>query len=377
MTCWASPVPLEASKSQFASLVADCRIANVSLPEWGVEHPAIASAGPVAVVERSPFQRIDLPGLAKAVRAGQIRRVEWSGYGQRMENFLPRAHYQQIFAAHRPPAFRFGPRHLVCPVRTGDILTGEHRDYPLTPVEFYQQLAEATGLQPVFVGQTEPNDYTDRLRAGFPDAMFLASEGPLGDFELIRAASNIAIGVSTFAWLAAWLSQADNIFMAVSGLFHPMQTRDVDLLPFGDDRYKFWLFPFNLPVPLDRHAAVHRRLAPYLRLVPHDVLQRQLREAPRFGCSLARFAAAFDEAFYLAANPDVRAAVDAGHLGSGRDHYIRYGFAERRLPFAVDAAWYSEQYPLAAFELAQGDYADFADHYLAVGEARGYRPLPG
>jgi hypothetical protein len=31
---------------------------------------------------------------------------------------------------------------------------------------------------------------------------------------------------------------------------------------------------------------------------------------------------------------------------------------------------------MAAFEVAQGDYSNFAHHYIAVGRARGYRPLP-
>ena len=31
---------------------------------------------------------------------------------------------------------------------------------------------------------------------------------------------------------------------------------------------------------------------------------------------------------------------------------------------------------LAAVEVGQGDFLDFHHHYLAVGAARGYRPLP-
>jgi SAM-dependent methyltransferase len=38
----------------------------------------------------------------------------------------------------------------------------------------------------------------------------------------------------------------------------------------------------------------------------------------------------FDEALYLAAHPDVRAAVDAGSFSSGRDHYERFGKSEGR-----------------------------------------------
>ena len=49
----------------------------------------------------------------------------------------------------------------------------------------------------------------------------------------------------------------------------------------------------------------------------------------------------FDETFYLAANADVADGVRSGRLASGRDHYIHYGFNERRAPFALDPVWYS------------------------------------
>jgi hypothetical protein len=39
-------------------------------------------------------------------------------------------------------------------------------------------------------------------------------------------------------------------------------------------------------------------------------------------------------------------------------------------------AWYAARYPMAAMEVAQGDYTSLAHHYIAVGRERGYRPLP-
>jgi predicted SAM-dependent methyltransferase len=84
----------------------------------------------------------------------------------------------------------------------------------------------------------------------------------------------------------------------------------------------------------------------------------------------------FDEAFYLKSNQDVAEAVRAGWFKSGRDHYTACGFTERRLAFAIDTTWYAEQYPLAAMEVAYGDYADFGQHFVAIGQSRGYRPAP-
>ena len=39
---------------------------------------------------------------------------------------------------------------------------------------------------------------------------------------------------------------------------------------------------------------------------------------------------AFDEAYYLKHNPDVAAAVKAGHFASAADHYNQYGAKEGR-----------------------------------------------
>jgi hypothetical protein len=360
---------------KFIEMVPGCRLSNINMPHWGIYHAPLDSPGPVAAERRQQY--IDLPELAGRMRSGQIGRVEWFGYGQRMENFLPPERYHGVFV----PPFRdrvgYGSEFLVCHVRGDDVLDGSNPDYPVTPPEFFRDVIRQTGLTPVFIGQTEPNPYTARLRALFPHALFRAPQDILIDFETLRQSTNLLIGVSTFAWLAAWLSRsAENIYMAVSGLFNPMQKTDVDLLPFGDPRYKFFLFPINYAVPLDRQPDLHRRIAPYWRQMPHEVLRQQISAAPRFARDLDQALAVFDEAFYLEMNGDVAAVAQQLGRTFARDHYALNGFAERRSPIRLDPVWYASEYPLAAFEVAQGDYAEFAHHYMAIGKARGYRPYP-
>jgi hypothetical protein len=84
----------------------------------------------------------------------------------------------------------------------------------------------------------------------------------------------------------------------------------------------------------------------------------------------------FDEECYLDTNEDVAAVARDLRPAVARAHYAHHGFPERRLPFRLDPVWYAGQYPLAALEVAQGDYAEFAYHYLAIGKVRGYRPYP-
>jgi hypothetical protein len=359
---------------KFHSMVPGCRIANVALPEWGIEHPPLESPGPEEIVAGQ--HAIDLDGLTERARAGAVRRVVYAGFGQRMENLLDAGVYRNVF---RPPvaaASEFDERHLICPIGASDASEQPGPFHPLTPVEFYADIVAETGLTPVFIGPGVPSLYADRLRTQFPQARFLDTGSAMADFEAIRQAKNIVVGVSAFAWLAAWLSHADRIFMAVSGLFNPLQYGFVDLLPFDDPRYRFCLFPINYAVPLEHHAAAHRRIAPFWRPVSHAALKRQLQEAPRLDPSNEEILANFDADYYLATNTDVAQILGAGNTEGARAHYLLFGIREQRLPFKLAPAWYAARYPMAAFEVAQGDYSNFAHHYIAVGRARGYRPLP-
>lgn len=76
---------------------------------------------------------------------------------------------------------------------------------------------------------------------------------------------------------------------------------------------------------------------------------------------------AFDERFYLAANPDVADAVLAGWFATGREHYDAYGWREGRNPSALfDAGAYLAANPDVA---AAG--VDPADHFRLHGLAEG------
>ncbi len=360
---------------KFHSLVPGSRISNVQFPDWGIDHAPVVLAEPVEFAAQQ--QHVEMDGLAERARAWRLRSVVYAGQGQRMENFPDIDASRAAFLASVVSPLRFDERYLVCPLladQADDVAAG--RDHPLVPVEFYAEVVAESGLIPVFVGQTAPNRYTDRLRERFRNGQFLDTGNPVLDFETIRQARNIALDVSTLGWLAAWLSHADRIFMPVNGLFNPMQAQSVDLLPFGDPRYRFYLFPINYGVTLEQHVAAHRRIVPYARHLPHDVLQRLFREAPRFDPSMEQMLGAFDAAYYLAANPDIASVIGASDAAAAWDHYRHRGLQEGRQPFRLSSSWYAARYPSAATEVAQGDYSSFVHHYVAVGRASGYRPLP-
>lgn len=224
------------------SRVPGLQIGGVELPDWGLRRQLAAPLAPRPL--RLIGQHLDLPLVEQLLRGGTIRELELAALGFRMAHYLPRAHYQPLFPRRRsddiPASVREG---LLINVRGAEILADTHPDYGPIPIDFYRQLVESTGLPPVFMGQLGSDAYSDALRQAFPGATMLASRGPMGDFELIRSARHVVASVSSFSWLATWLSDAETIHLPVFGMFNPAQRPDIDLLPVDDVRYRFYRFP--------------------------------------------------------------------------------------------------------------------------------------
>jgi len=223
----------------------------------------------------------------------------------------------------------------------------------------------------VFMGQLEDSLYMDALRARFPAARYVASGGAAVDFERIKRSRFIVPSISTFSWLAAWLSDAEQIFMPVLGLFNPAQNRGVDLIPLWDSRYRFFQFPVHYASRVDNFAASHASLRGLWRQTAPLELAALLHRRPPVR-EKKLYLAAFDEIYYRRTYDDVAMAIAAGDLPDGRYHYEMCGFDEGRVGFALDGAAYCRDHPIAAVEIANGDYWDPAHHWLSTGRARGY-----
>ena len=87
--------------------------------------------------------------------------------------------------------------------------------------------------------------------------------------------------------------------------------------------------------------------------------------------------AIFEEGFYLASYPDVKAAVDAKRFNSGLEHFQKQGLAEGRTSVS---AFYNEQlylqkYPDVARDVSgAGTLKSGLQHYIEYGEAEGRSP---
>ncbi|HDX6529713.1 TPA: hypothetical protein ACGSGJ_004447 [Escherichia coli] len=136
----------------------------------------------------------------------------------------------------------YDENHLVINVRGAEISTGVHKNYLPVPISFYDEIIKKTNLRPVFVGQLGNDKYSEHLKTKFPEALFPTFNTWEDDFNVIRTSVNIIPAVSTFSWLASWLSEtAKNIYFPIMGLYHPLARPDVDMLPIDDDRYHFYL----------------------------------------------------------------------------------------------------------------------------------------
>ena len=357
-----------------AARLGGCVLSNINLPIWRLFAPLCDMQGKKTLIVQD--DRLDFDRLAELLRSGEVDVVDIRSYAQCMDNFLGRDVYNELFACPGYHVPGFGAGDLLCSIRGGDVLDGHHRDYTQIPADFYEMVQKQTGLRLVFMGQIGDNRYIADLRRRFPEALYLQSAGALRDFEMIRRSTNIIPSISTFAWLASWLSDARNIFMPVSGIFHPVQSPTIDLLPMDEHRYHFYLFPVNYAVPIEEYEAVHAALGGHFRLMQPSALRELFGNTPRFNRDKQDYLDAFDEEFYLGRYPEVRESLARGFMPTGRSHFEHHGYEEGREAFPLDPIWYTTQYPLAALEAGQGDYKDLHHHYLSIGRHRGYVPFP-
>jgi len=86
----------------------------------------------------------------------------------------------------------------------------------------------------------------------------------------------------------------------------------------------------------------------------------------------------FDAAWYLAAYPDVRDAVEGGLFRRAFDHYWQFGRHEGRPgrePYVAEQ-WYLEIYPDVREGIARGDFKSARDHFITLGWREGRLPAP-
>ncbi|MGV8838731.1 MAG: hypothetical protein ACWA6X_00355 [Bauldia sp.] len=220
--------------------VPDVLIAGQSLPDWGLESPPdVPKPGPFGLICRGHVQPIaDITRLF-----GSLPQVDlyMTSLALRCAYFRDHRAYFDGYFRSTAEAYPVGDNELLLSIRLGDILQPTHLNYLPMPLAWYEQLIGETGLSPVFLGQLGDDLYSTALRKRFASARFLPTGSAQRDFATLRSARHVAIAVSTFSWLATWLSaRAETIHVPIAGLFHPAARPDIDALPIHDGRYRFY-----------------------------------------------------------------------------------------------------------------------------------------
>lgn len=217
------------------------RVSGHDIPAFGLTERRFIRPQPFVPQVRPQDSDLDL--VAHLMQAGDLPMLRLRSMVLQSRYYADVDHFRaRLVPTQRGPVETGGKGDLLINIRAAEVLSARHPDYGPAHLGFYQGVVANTGLRPVFMGQLGDNWYTALLRETFPKARFLPTQGVIGDFEAIRRARHIVVSVSTFSWVAAWLSRADSIHLPALGLFNPDQRPDVWMLPDDDARYRFYGF---------------------------------------------------------------------------------------------------------------------------------------
>lgn len=265
-------------------------VSGYDMPIWNLRAPVVDGFPENALVLKG--QHVEFNKIASVLKRGMLGEINFSALGFRMEHYLPVDEYRKLFVANEVESL--GDDVLLINIRGAEILGDVHSDYGPIPLAFYRQLIESSGLRPVFMGQIADDAYSLALRRWFPGAEIIPSRGILNDFAMIRAAKHIVASVSTFSWLAAWLSSAATIHLPVCGIFNPLQRPDINLLPCDDRRYRFYELPVRRWVGSpDQMAALTHEGVVFPELTAVEAKQRVETAWQGIKWPVARYRAAF------------------------------------------------------------------------------------
>ena len=324
-----------------ANRIKDCTIVNVSIPEWGIEIPDDTQNQFFFDNVEWDYSRSHIEELRTTANRSESIRIILDDYLQRLDFLMRPQFYFDIFPKSSHLSHELTENDLLINIRAAEILNGMPH-YPLLPIAFYEDIVTRMGLKPVFAGQLNESEYVQQLRLRFPRAKFINTQGARADFDLIRSAKNVVVAVSSFSWLAAWLSDAATIILPLSGFFNPAHHREIDLLPVDDIRYRYFLFPLNYGLPERESLQYHERI------------KGRWKEISRSQIALLKSSSPFLHVPWI----------------NYKDGLPTRSAEKPAITF--DPVWYAHQYIDAAMEISEGWFDDPLHHYLEVGRLRGF-----
>lgn len=213
------------------------------LTELGIsiEHATIPSVYPykLLVIKRHDF---DVTNLMAYWIASADTIIHIQSLACRMDLFFPLRHYYQnlftnLLDRDDPTIHGWDESKLVINIRLEDILSNAiHANYPPLPFSFYHWLLRRTKLEPVFLGQLGNDRISNALRSSFPYATFCPSKGTRIDFQIMRRSKHVLTSVSTFSYLACFLSTTCiSVHVPAYGFFNPKDRPDCQFMVHDND----------------------------------------------------------------------------------------------------------------------------------------------
>lgn len=177
-------------------------VEGYNIPEWGLSEP-LTDAPSSDIRIGSYLTRSAL--CSAMIDAFKPKLVNLTTPIFRVGNYGKPEDYFPLFPTYEP-IVRVPDDYLLVHIRSGDVATPTHWQYGPLPIRYYEYLFAQTGLRPLFIGEIARNCYFDLLKATFPKAELIGGASAIDDFQIIRGAKNVALSVSSFSWMAAFLS---------------------------------------------------------------------------------------------------------------------------------------------------------------------------
>lgn len=204
----------------------------------------------------SPDRKVELVLTEQTVDARELgrrdpapRRIFLAGYFQRYEYYKP---YKE---AIRNDWLRFeriediDPNAMVVHVRGGDVWqrhTNWERGFQTTlPVSYYRNILDRTQYSRLYI-VTERTDDPIVQRLCDLYRCEIVSKDPLHDFRFVASAHRIIMSKSTFAWWAAWLSDAGEIHFPREESWAP---KSAGISLWVDDEPRYHFHDVEIPSP--------------------------------------------------------------------------------------------------------------------------------
>lgn len=353
------------------------KIHNVSIPLFNIDIPDHILRNKSGIHDSFHGNgqnkgRIPFAGYKKFIENYHCDFLSLEGLYQNIHNFPPlhQIPYNEIFPPLNMTHTFGGEEDLVIHIRGGDILAGISDMYCLLPPEFYEYLINQTQKRPIFYGQLDQSPYLDEIKNRFPNAIYINSQGAEKDFDFIRKAKHIVLCLSTFSWMAAWLSSAQNIYMPVAGLFNPAHHFYGNLLPTKDPRYHFFLFPLYFA----KHVNEYRSYLDPIRKMwttvsPTDLERIYYENHPSLDDELL----SLDYKFLSESSSNYSSLYREWNEKGVLNLFTSQYNAPKQPFFSIDRAFYISQNPMIGMEISLGIYKNEIDHYLMKGQYLGYK----